>query len=212
MKTTRRNLPWPRATAFLMFTGMTLGVISAQASTFPFSTGNGDTTCGDADANWIVQGSGINGGVAEQATVLSPSCQNWWGGWVNDNSLSSWIGTTTPNPTGPTPYTFTLDFFLASPTSDITGNWSVDDDGTLNVNGNLIDTEPNFINGVAFDIPVADLVAGTNSITVVMVSDNNYDDGVRVQFDQTLASAPEPAAWMLLCGGVAFAGARRRYL
>ena len=178
-----------------------LAARAASASSVPVSTGNGDTTCGHLDANWTVQGPNINGGASEKATILSPSCGNWYGSWAADNSSSSWIDDTSTNPTGSTPYTFTMAFNLSTVTS-ISGTWYIDDNGTLNANGHLIQTESDTFSGVNFTIPTSDLNVGTNTITVVMTSDDDVDDGVRVQFNPMAPTVPEASSVVLLCTGL----------
>jgi hypothetical protein len=85
--------------------------------------------------------------------------------------------------------------------------WYIDDDGTLSANGHLVDTEDDTFSGAAFTIPTTDLVSGTNTITVTMTSDDQVDDGMRVQFtNPTTSATPLPAALPLFAGGLGALG------
>lgn len=164
-----------------------------------YSSGNGDMTCGNPDAHWNVS---TNNG---PALILSPACQNWYGGWAANTAQSSWIGATTTNPTPPAPYTFSETFSMSGyilNTAVITGTWYVDDTGTLSINGIPIDTETRTFNGVSFTVPDADLVAGINTLSVTMTANDQTDDGIRVEISQATADTPEPGTLVMLGSGV----------
>ena len=86
------------------------------------------------------------------------------------------------------------------------------------MNGTEIGAGDDTFNGIAFLVPDADLLSGTNTISVEMVSDDESDDGVRVQFSQDTASplsaTPLPGALPLFAGGLGALGllGRRRKL
>jgi hypothetical protein len=195
---------------------MTLGGASAKAGAL-FSTGNGDTTCGDLDVNWTVQGTGLNGGVSEAATILNSSgcpgggTANFYGSWAADTAASSWIGVQATNTGLPgvggnaPPYTFTLAFTLSSIPSSITGTWYIDDEGSLFANGTQIGAEgDDTFTGAAFSIPSADLVTGSNTISVEMLYADGVDDGTRVEFNPISTSGvPEPGSLFLCSAGAA---------
>ncbi len=175
-----------------------------------FSTGNGDTTCGHSDAHWNVS---TNNG---PAFILDSTCQNWFSGWAPNTSKSSWIGATTTNPTPPPPYTFSETFSMSGyilNTAVITGIWSIDDTGTLFINGIPIDTETRTFAGVSFTVPDADLIDGINTLSVAMTADDGMDDGARVEITQATADTPEPCTLVMFGGGVlaAFNGFRRKF-
>jgi hypothetical protein len=164
---------------------------------------------GNADPHWA-SSVGTN-------YVLSPSLGNYYSAWTPNGTTgspgSAWIDPTTTNPTPTPPYTFTLTFSESGTISAITGTWYIDDDGTLSANGHLVDTEDDTFSGAAFTIPTTDLVTGTNTITVTMLSDDQVDDGMRVQFtNPTTSATPLPAALPLFAGGLGVVGvlAKRR--
>ena len=99
-------------------------------------TGFGLTNAGDPDPNWTVNGN--------PAQLLAPGAANWYGNWLANGPNSNWIGITASNASnGPAPYTFQTQFDLSSfdlSTVSLSGQWSIDDAGTLTVNGHQIAT------------------------------------------------------------------------
>ncbi|MGA2032589.1 MAG: hypothetical protein ABSG68_10050 [Thermoguttaceae bacterium] len=172
-------------------------------------TGNGDT-----DAHWKVQVAGT-----PQAYVVVPGGADWYGGWVANGPNSSWIArdyTTSNNGVN----TYYRDFDLTGynlSTVTISGSWTLDDQGTLSVNGNQVASlgNGNWGSLSSFSVPLSDLVQGLNTISIAITQSDNYLEGVRLEGTVEGTSAiPEPATliiWSLFAGlGIALGRLRRR--
>ena len=129
---------------------------------------------GSSDPHW----SSSTGG---PAVVLS----NLYGGWTPDDAASAWIGVvdsvTEPAP----PYTFSTTFTLTTAqlaTAVLTGEWFVDDGGTLSVNGHVIQTAGLSSNAIEFEVNDAQnwLQVGTNTLSLTVSQGDEYYDGARV--------------------------------
>lgn len=100
-------------------------------------------------------------------------------------------------------------------TANITGTWFIDDTGYISINGTQIASGSSvYPNGLAFTVPDADLLAGTNTLSVTTSSDDTSDDGVRVIITTATASpsptgAPEPASLVLVAAAAGALAWRR---
>ena len=181
---------------FLTISLITLSVGFAQAAPITFqNTGNGSQVGGTVDPNWTWSNANPANG---QAQVLDPTLANWWPEWVANSATSSWIGVAADNTqSGTTPVVFQSSFDLTGLdplTAAINGLWAIDDNGTLAVNGHVIDTlaEPTSWTSLhAFSLLGSSgfLVNGVNTITISITSSDNFLEGVR--FEAT-GTAREP--------------------
>jgi hypothetical protein len=196
-----------------LFASLALAGASAHAATISGLVGTGaGLSAGQSDSNWTVTGASVSTG---PAVVISPA--NMYGPWAADNASSSWVGACDCYDTPAFPYSFTESFNLTGyklSSVHISGTWFIDDDGTLSVNGHLIDTESDTFSGAGFTVPTADLVSGLNNITITMTSDDRVLDGVRLQYSSdtggSRSGVPEPATWALMLVGVGMTGAALR--
>ena len=150
------------------------------------------STSGAADAHWTVDQHG--GGTAPAQVVTASSADGgFFAGWAADGPNSDWIAlnanTSAP---GPSPYTFYRTFDLTGANLanvSIVGQWAIDDQGTLMLNGNTIASTASF-SLMDFSVPADSpfFKQGLNTLTITMTfSDNSYD-AVRLEGSVTGSS------------------------
>jgi hypothetical protein len=159
---------------------------SVTADTSNVSTGLDEsynllTTSGAQDAHWTYT-DGTSSGAAEVVTSESP---DWWPAWLADGPDSSWIEITPNYWNGPAPYSFSTTFDLTGydvSSASLSGGWTVDDAGTLSLNGHVISTLGSFLWGQlnSFSAPNAYFVPGVNTLTMTITYADTYD-GARLE-------------------------------
>src|ERR1035438_5943669 len=204
----------------------------SQAGTINVSTGqNGSGNIwgsgNQIDANWTVTGADSETGTNSAQTVFpndadfctpSNSCSP---AWVANDSLSDWIAFN-PNATANGVGTYTTAFNLTGAdlsTASLSGFWTIDDQGTLSLNGNVIGTLPppgqpwTVLNSFSVPTGSSDFVAGINVLTMQITASDNFEEGVRLNgtVSFTSSAVPEPSS-LLLCasGALVLVGALRR--
>ena len=107
------------------------------------SSGNIQHKGGSLDANWTVTGA-VKPLDPPNAYVVAPRDADFGGGWVRNGPYSSWIAANPFDAHGNGLMTFTDTFYVATPSTAtiIGGVWSIDDSGTLSLNGHLLSTLP----------------------------------------------------------------------
>ena len=202
----------------------------AAATTINLSTGqNGSgviqTSGGLADALWTVTGATGESGTHPAETVFPNDADfgiNPAGGtcgvgtnWLCNDSSSDWIAfnpLSSANGNGTYSTTFDLSSLVLS-TAILSGSWTVDDAGTLSVNGHTISTltsgDP-WTSLHSFTVPNADLLPGVNTITMQITSSDNFLEGVRLNGSVTGTATPEPGLLGLLGLGMAAIVMRHR--
>jgi hypothetical protein len=154
------------------------------------SSGNIQHKGGSLDANWTVTGA-VNPLNAPNAYVVSPSDADWWHGsgnvpWLGNGPYSSWIAANPFDAHGNGSMTFTDTFNVATPSTAtiIGGAWTIDDHGTLSLNGHVLSSLPgddpwNHLH--AFSTTASDFVAGSNTLTMQMTSTDFFEEGARLR-------------------------------
>jgi len=175
------------------------------------------TTDGGYDAHWLVQQAN---NTYTPGQVVMPGDADWYGPWLADGPNSNWIGRNAFNCcNGPAPYTFSTSFNISDPSkASITGGWAIDDAGTLALNGHTIGSLGSGQWGSLTSFSESGntwFVAGVNTLTITMTSDDNFLEAVRLEGTVTgitQTGVPEPsAALLLLLGGGALAIVKRRF-
>jgi hypothetical protein len=201
-----------------MFTFMAAAAspaFAATAVTLNLSTGlDGSgvlqSVGGSADAHWLVD--------SQPAEVIASNNKDWWGGWPANDSTSDWIAkdpfSNSANGTGVYSRTFDLTGIDLN-TIDFTGNWALDDEGTLAINGHQIgayqphDGWQNFATQT-FDVTDATWFnPGENTLTLTIANADNFFEGVRLNGTIT-AATPEPASLAIAGVGIVALFIRRR--
>ncbi|MDP9114721.1 MAG: PEP-CTERM sorting domain-containing protein [Acidobacteriota bacterium] len=205
----------------------------ASANTINVSTGQDGSgnilaSGNQTDANWTVTGADSETGTNAAKTVFpsnvdfctaANSCAP---AWVANNSSSDWIAFN-PNSTANGAATYTTTFNLTGAdlsTASLSGFWSIDDQGTLILNGHVIGTlssssQPwTLLNAFSVATGSSDFVAGINTLTMQITSSDNFEEGVRlngtVSFTPATAT-PEPSSFLLcVSGAMVLAAALRR--
>lgn len=206
---------------------------TAAASTINVSTGQDGSgniwgSGNQIDANWTVTGADSETGTNPAKTVFpnnadyctpSNGCSP---AWVANDSSSDWIAFN-PNATANGTGTYTTTFNLTGAhlsTVSLSGFWTIDDQGTLTLNGHLIGTLPppsqpwTVLNSFSVPTGSSDFVDGVNTLTMHITASDNFEEGVRlngaVSFSGT--TVPEPSSLLLFASGaILLVGALRRW-
>jgi hypothetical protein len=164
------------------------------------------TTGGMIDAHWTVTVDPTFSSTGTTRTVF-PNSADWGPTWAANDSNSDWIARRAGvADNGPAPYTFTRTFDLTGynlATATLSGAWTIDDAGTLALNGNTLSTLGSgaWVALKSFSTPNADFVQGLNTLTITITSADRSLEGVRLSGSVTaLAAVPEPST--LLTSGV----------
>jgi hypothetical protein len=199
-----------------------LSLAGAQASTINLATGLDSggalqTTGGSLDANWQITGASSPLS-APNAYVVDSSNADWWIQWVANGPNSSWIAGN-PNVPNNGLMTFTTTFSISSPStaSIVNGLWTIDDAGTLSLNGHLLSTlgNDNWGSLNSFSTLPGDFVSGTNTLVMQITSTDDFLEGGRLEGQVVggVSAVPEPSTWaMMLLGfcGLGFVAYRRK--
>src|SRR5262249_12550358 len=148
------------------------------------------------DANWQVTGavnpksrpSAFVVGTTSADSGFGPLIGAPAGGWIANRPNSSWIAANPDDVSGNGLETFTRTFTVTDPSTAaiINGAWTIDDAGSLFLNGHLLSTLPlDFNGGVlthaiqlnAFTTVPSDFVVGVNTLTMVTTSTDNSIEG-----------------------------------
>jgi hypothetical protein len=189
------------------------------------SSGNIQHTGGSLDANWSVTGA-VNPLDPPNAYVVArgDADQGFSGGWIGNGAYSSWIAANPFDEHGNGLMTFTRTFNVATPSTAIIigGAWTIDDGGTLSLNGHLLSTLKfgDWVHLWAFSTTASDFVAGLNTLTMQVTTTDFAVDGGRLRgwlvdagsagLQAALVGAgspvPEASTWAMLVVGFAGLG------
>ena len=175
-------------------------------------------TAGDSvDANWQVTGA-VNPLNPPTAYVVGPTSadEGFCCGWPANGPNSSWIAANPDDAYGNGYMTFTQRFWVADPTTVAIhyGEWSIDDQGTLSLNGHVLSTlgTLGWLSMHPFSTVSGDFVQGWNTLVMTVTYSDIGVDGARLEGALVTfpsSAVPEPSTWtMLLIGfaGLGFAG------
>jgi hypothetical protein len=166
------------------------------------SSNNLISSGGVNDAHWTVTMDPTFSPTGIPQTVF-PGNADFSPAWVPNGPNSDWIArnaNTADN--GPAPYTFSRTFTLAATdlaSASISGSWTIDDAGTLTLNGNSLGSLSStpWTSLHSFSVPTgsADFVVGTNTLSITITSADRFLEGARLEGTLTTAPAgvPEPA-------------------
>jgi hypothetical protein len=178
---------------------------SVNLSTGLDSSGNVISSGGVNVANWTVTTDPTFSPTGIPQTVF-PNNADWFGGWISNSASSDWIArnaNVTNN--GPAPYSFFFTFTLTSgelSSAAMSGSWTIDDEGTLNLNGTQISSlgDGNWGSLTAFSVPAgsSDFQVGLNTLSMTITADDQFLEGVNLQGSLTFtASVPEPSTMVM---------------
>lgn len=200
----KRTLLAVVAVALFAVISQTAWAGSINVSTGLDSSGALITTGGQGDANWTVGGN--------PAQVVVSTSADWYGGWVADGPNSDWIAINAGTAhNGPAPYTFSTTFDLTGydlSTVSLSGFWTIDDGGMLDLNGNQIDSlsvnNNPWTSLHSFSTISSYFLPGINTLSITITDSDNTYEGVRLQGSVTGTTVPEPATLSLTLLGLAF--------
>jgi hypothetical protein len=169
------------------------------------------------DAFWKAAG-GVNPIHLPNAYVVGPGSADdgTCCGWPANGPNSAWIAVNPDDVNGNGLMSFTRTFWVNTPgTASISGGlWSIDDNGTLVLNGDLLSTLHNGYGSLnAFGTGAGDFVHGWNTLTMTVIAPtDDFYEAARLEGMVIGAGVPEPSTWaMMILGfaGLGFAGYRR---
>lgn len=160
----------------------------------------------------VLEQSGVDNGDTGTAQIVTPSDADWYGGWIANSTSSYWIAydpnSAYDNGLGTYSTTFSLDAGDIS-TAAISGSWTLDDSGSLYLNGNLLGSlgDGNWGSLTAFSVGAgsSDFVLGTNTLSIEITDTDQYLEGVNLQGSLTgvTTATPEPSMFIPLAAGLA---------
>jgi hypothetical protein len=160
-------------------------------------------TTGDAlDANWQVTGA-VNPKSPPSAFVVGITSADFSLNWLANGPHSSWIAANPDDIHGNGLETFTQTFTVTYPlkAAIINGAWTIDDAGSLFLNGHLLSTLSLDFNGPIlehttrlnpFTTTPSDFVVGVNTLTMVTTSTDDNFEGARLQ-GRLVSGVPRPS-------------------
>jgi len=213
---------------FLLAVPHVAAATTINVSTGQDSSGNIWTSGNQIDANWTVTGADSETGTNPAQTVFPNNvdfCTFANGcspAWVANDASSDWIAFN-PDATANGDGTYTTTFNLTGAnlsTVSLSGFWTIDDQGTLTLNGNVIGTLPpptapwTVLNSFSVPTGSSDFIAGINTLTMLITATDNFEEGVRLNGTVSFtsgAAVPEPSSLLLWASGaMVLAGAVRR--
>ena len=159
----------------------------------------------------VVEQNGFNFGATAIAGIVTPgdADSGFAGGWVPNSSSSSWVAfdpnNSSDNGLGNYSTTFTLTSSDLA-TATISGSWTLDDSGSLFLNGNdigdLADGSWTSLHPFSVGAGSGDFVLGTNTLSLDITDSDVFLEGVNLQGSLT-GVVPEPSTLFPLAGGLA---------
>jgi len=166
------------------------------------ASGNLITTDLACDAHWTVDGIGA---CSPNAQVVMSEDQDWSTPWVPDGPQSNWIARNAGQKYGNGFNTYSVQFFLPTTAgASLNGEWTIDDIGTISLNGHLLGFLPDVSWGSLFPVsaPASDFVTGVNTLSISITLSDIYLEGVRFQGGVSFTPVPEPPSRLLLLAGL----------
>ena len=145
------------------------------------------------DANWQITGAVAPQDAPNAYVVASNGLDFGNGGWLPNDASSSWIAAAPNNPHGngnmDATDTFTLTASDIAHISSAAGEFLADDSGAIYINGHELASAVNaWGSWNNFTIPTADLVVGTNTLSLVTSNSDDELEGVRVNASLQIGS------------------------
>jgi hypothetical protein len=188
------------------------------------SNGNIQLTGNSLDTNWK-ESNAVSPISPPNSYVVAPNNADWGNapsgrlGWFPNGPDSSWIA---PNPNdahGNGDYTLTYTFNLAGHdlhTASFNNlQWTIDDGGSVQLNGHTEASLPFGDNWAAFhplSIPVSHLAQTINTLVITSIGSDINREAARLEGTLTISPVPEPetyAMWLAGLGLVSFIARRK---
>lgn len=198
--------------AMLSAPGLAASAVNINLSTGLSASGTVQNVGGAPDAYWTIDG--------QPARVVTPSNPDWFAFWPANDAGSAWIAKdpASNGTNGLGTYSRVFDLTGADlSTVQLTGTWTVDDQGPLALNGHVIaalgwnEWQTGFR---AFSVTDRSWFnSGLNTLTISITTTDTFFEGVRLSGSVSAAAAvpvpPGAAAGALLLGGLAARRANR---
>jgi len=192
-------------------------VITINLATGLNVSGNRYTSGNKLDANWAVTNSNSYKTAPPNAYTVFSGNVDHSSKWAKNGPISDWIAGN-PGNTNNGNLTLTRTFSLAgfNPADAILtgGEWTIDDAGTLTLNGHLLATlvSGDWTSLHSFTIPAGDFLAGVNTLVMQGVNSDDFHEGGRLQgtIQDSVSAVPEPATWGMMLIGFGLVGLQLR--
>jgi hypothetical protein len=159
----------------------------------------------------VVEQNGFNFGATGTAQVVTPASNDagFLGGWVPNSSSSDWVAFDPNNATGNGLGIYTTTFTLTAAdlaTASLAGSWTLDDGGSLLLNGHTLGTVSGGWSSLhPFSVAAgsSDFVQGTNTLSLSITGSDVFLEGVNLAGILTTPSTvPEPSLRVVMVVGL----------
>jgi hypothetical protein len=197
-----------------------IGILGLEIPALP-NTLNLSTGVAGGATYTVVEENSYNLGATATAALVTPSDADWSKSWVPNSSTSAWVAYDPFHCCGADGFGNYSTTFVLTPgdvsTVALSGDWTLDDSGSLYLNGHQLGFLPDVSWGSLTPFIVAagssDFVVGTNTLSIDITDTDSFLEGVNLHGSLTgYIPVPEPSffACLIVSLGLLMGLARRK--